>query len=140
MAEMRFREERYELIGRDLIATEPELEYIRNSDVQIAFLASDNPKKSKGKLVFGECEKVPPKYRWCIREDFTITVFEPNVEHFTEEQYKMLIFHELLHIGIELGEDKETYSIRPHDLEDFRIIIDRFGTNWGGDVPEGQTA
>lgn len=135
MAENRVREERYELIGRDLIAEEPALAYIRNSDVEIAFLASDSPKKSRDKLVFGECEKVPAKYRWRIHEDFTITVFEPNVEHFTEEQYRMLILHELLHIGIKKGANGEldSYYIRPHDLEDFKMVIDRYGTDWAGE-------
>jgi hypothetical protein len=24
----------------------------------------------------------------------------------------------------------ETYSVKPHDLENFKLIIDRFGTDW----------
>ena len=57
MAEIRVREERYELIGRDLIATEPELAYIRNSDVRIAFLASDNPKASSSSASARRCRR-----------------------------------------------------------------------------------
>ena len=49
----------------------------------------------------------------------------------TEEQIRILIFHELLHIGIEVDDDgEEHYSCVPHDLEDFKQIIDRFGTDW----------
>jgi hypothetical protein len=34
-------------------------------------------------------------------------------------------------IGIEFNADgSETYSVKPHDLEDFKLIIDRFGTDW----------
>jgi hypothetical protein len=61
----------------------------------------------------------------------TITVFEPNIVGFTEEQLRILIFHELLHIKI--GYDKnntEVYGTKPHDLEDFKEIINRFGTDW----------
>ena len=57
--------------------------------------------------------------------------FLPNVEGFTEEQKKILMHHELLHVGIQFNEDgSETYSVRPHDYEDFKEIIDRFGTEW----------
>ena len=28
------------------------------------------------------------------------------------------------------SDGSETYSILPHDLENFKIIIDRFGTDW----------
>lgn len=48
-----------------------------------------------------------------------------------QEQVKTVIFHELLHVGIEPGADgEETYSVRKHDLEDFKEIIDRYGTDW----------
>ena len=131
MAEYRTIENRYAKIAEELIRTEPALEYIRRSPADIAYLASDAEKKSKGRLVYGECEKVPAKYRWAILEDFTITIYEPNTEYFTAEQMKILLFHELLHIGIDYGEDDEPkYSVRPHDLEDFRLIADRFGPDW----------
>ena len=41
------------------------------------------------------------------------------------------MFHELLHVGIEPGpEGSEIYSVRKHDLEDFKLIIDKYGTEW----------
>ena len=129
--ENRWINEEYTDIGMDLIKTEESLEDIRNSDITIIFLSSDATKKEKGNLVQGQCEKVADKYKWGIPCDFTITVFEPNVEGMSEEQLRMLIFHELLHVGIEYNADgTETYSVRPHDLEDFKLIIDRFGTDW----------
>ena len=76
-------------------------------------------------------KKVAQKYKWSVPCDFTITVFEPNVEGFTDEQIEILLFHELLHVGITQNDDgTETYSTVPHDLEDFKLIIDRFGTEW----------
>ena len=123
--------EHYAKIANELIETEPELIDIKNSQATIIYLSSTHAKKSDGKVVCGQCEKVAEKYKWGIPCDFTITVFEPNVEKFTEEQLKILIFHELLHVGIEFnGDGSETYSIKGHDLEDFKLIIDRFGTDW----------
>lgn len=122
--------ERYSEIGRDLIETEDALVDIRNSQATIVFLASEHKKVENGKTVFAQCEKISEKYKWGIPADFTITVFEPNVEGFTEDQIRILLFHELLHVRIEFKDGEEKYSINPHDLEDFKYIIDRFGTNW----------
>ena len=123
--------EKYSEIAKELINTEDALVDVRNSQATIVYLSSEHKKKSGNKIIFGQCEKVADKYKWGIPADFTITVFEPNVEGFSEEQLRMLIFHELLHVGIEYNADgTETYSIRPHDLEDFKLIIDRFGTDW----------
>lgn len=123
--------EHYAEIARELIETEPELVDIKNSQATIIYLSSEHVKKGDGKVVYGQCEKVAEKYKWGIPCDFTITVFEPNVAKFTEEQIKILLFHELLHVGIEFNNDgSETYSIKGHDLEDFKLIIDRYGTDW----------
>jgi len=133
--EHRTMSEEYSEIAAKLIHDEILLTDIRHSDATIVYLSSDKEKKSKGKAVCGECEKIPDKYKWAIPADFTITIYEPNVVAFTEEQMKILIFHELLHVGIEYRNDgSEAYSIRPHDIEDFRTIIDRFGLDW--DLPQ----
>lgn len=121
----------YAEIGNDLIQTEDALVDIANSQATIIYLSSEHKKVASGKKVLGQCEKVADKYKWGIPCDFTITVFEPNVEGMSEEHLRMLIFHELLHVGIEYNADgTETYSVKPHDLEDFKLIIDRFGTDW----------
>lgn len=123
--------EEYAEMAAKIIEEEPLLTDIANSHATIIYLGSDNPKTAKGKTVCGECEKVQDKNKWAIPADFTITVFEPNVAGFTEDQMRVLLFHELLHVGIEFTEDgQEKYSIRPHDYEDFKIIIDRYGTDW----------
>lgn len=123
--------ERYAEIGQELIENEPALIDIKNSGATIVYLSSEHAKKDKDKLVMGQCEKVAEKYKWGIPCDFTITVFEPNIEGFSDEQIKILLFHELLHVGIGYNsENAESYYIKGHDLEDFKIIIDRFGTDW----------
>lgn len=128
--ENRFLREEYKCIGEELISTAPELEQIRGSAVNIAFLGSDYEKKSQGRTVFGECEKIPGKYRWAIDYDMAIIVYEPNVERFTEEQLRILLLHELMHVGVKEDGNEETYYIVPHDVEDFRAIIDKYGMEW----------
>lgn len=129
--ETRTINDKYTQIGYELIREEKALENIAHSMADIIFLSSDKAKTSRGKLIHAECEKISDKYKWGIPCDFTITVFEPNVERFTDQQIKILLFHELLHVGIEFNQNgKETYFIKPHDLEDFKIIIDKYGTSW----------
>ncbi len=92
--ESRVIREEYAEIAKKIIDEEDLLTDIANSQATIVYLGSDNPKKSKGKTVFGECEKVQDKNKWAIPCDFTITVFEPNCVGFTEEQMRILLFHE----------------------------------------------
>ena len=123
--------DKYRAIAENLINTMPELEYIKDSSVQITYLESDTPKKAdKDKVVLGECEKVQSKNRWAIEADFTITLYGPNLIGLSEKQMEIVLFHELLHIGIDWGEEGEVYYVRKHDLEDFKIIIDKYGTDW----------
>ena len=123
--------EEYAIIGQEVIENEPNLVDIHNGHATIIYLTSENKKMSKGKKVCAECEKVPDKYKWSIPADFTITVFLPNVEGFSEDQKRILMFHELKHVGIIFNADgSETYYVVPHDYEDFKEIIDRYGTEW----------
>lgn len=122
--------DKYTEIAQNLIETEPSLAYIRDSQVTIIYLSSEHEKKESGKVIGGQCEKIPVKYKWAIPCDFTITVFEPNVERFTEEQIRILLFHELLHVGIRMDGNEEDYYIVPHDVEDFKEILDRYGIGW----------
>ena len=122
--------EEYTHIGDELILTEEALSDIRDSQVSIMYLGSEYEKTSRGRTVYGQCEKVPEKYKWAVPCDFTITIFEPNVEHFTEEQMRILILHELMHVGIEEDGNEEKYYIRPHDVEDFEEILERYGMDW----------
>ena len=122
----------YSDIGWKLIEEMPELAYLRGADISISFLKSEHAKKTKGKIIHAQCEKVSEKYKWGIPADFTITVFEPNCMELDEEQMRILIFHELLHIGKVNG----TWSTVPHDLEDFKVIIKKYGADWN--LPKGE--
>lgn len=127
MAELRNITTKYNNMVDDIIATTPELAPIKDAGITVTFLQSDYVKKSQGKLVFGLTEKVASKNRWAIPSDFTITIYTKNIKDFTDDQVKILLEHELLHIGV----DKDgKFYVKPHDLEDFRSIIDKYGAYW----------
>ena len=91
MAENRHLNEEYAEIAQALIDSEDVLEYIRESQVSIVYLSSDLKKKDNGRLVHAQCELVADKYKWGIPADYMITVYEPNVLGFTDEQMKILL-------------------------------------------------
>ena len=139
MAETRIPSERYAAMAEELIEHEGWLTPIAHSDVRIAYLSSDAKKTSKGKTVFGQCEKVPDRYRWAIPYDFAIVIFEPNVTGFNESQLRTLMLHELMHVGVFANEDgDEVYKVVSPDVEDFCAILDRVGLDWA--VPDGGDA
>lgn len=125
--------EKFEKIGKELIENEAIFDYLKSSLVKIIYVESDKLKKSQGKVIFGECEKVNDKNKFAIDADFIIRVYKINClgYGFSEEQYKILIFHELLHAGIKYDKKgNEHYYIIPHDIEEFNLIKSKFGLNW----------
>lgn len=140
MSEHRYLDERYAKIAEDLLATEDLLAHVAASGVRIAYLCSDAKRKSKGRLVLGKCERVPARYQWAVPYDFTITVFEPNVAGLSESQLRILLTHELLHVGVEFAEDGVRYSIVGHDVEDFSSILELYGAGWARPRPNPEVA
>lgn len=131
--ETRCLNEDYARIAQEWIDSDPLFTDIANSQATIVYLSSDYEKKKpqQNKMVEGECEKVQDKNKWAIPADFTITLYEPNLIGKSDEAIRRIIFHELLHVGIEFREDgTEKYFIREHDTEDFKECIDRWGTDW----------
>lgn len=119
--------EQYANIGAELIRTVPSLRWIEESEISVGYLTSDFKKQANGKIVFGECRKVPAWAAPFIPYDFLITVYEVNCMLFTDEQIRILLQHELMHIG---QSEKGTFIVKPHDVEDFREIIDDYGLDW----------
>ena len=119
----------YTQIGMDLIRSEASLRWIETAEISVGFMSSNLAKTSKGKIVHGQCEKVPEKYKSFIPFDFLVTVYEPNVIDFSPAQIKILLHHELLHVGVN-EKAEPSYRINPHDVEEFNEIIDRYGIDW----------
>ncbi len=122
-------------LGEKLIDAMPELGIIREFDAKIGYVRSYEAKTSKGMTINAECRKVTGSYTAYLPFDFIVTFFEPNMDYMTENQQKILMLHELRHIGV--GE--KGLRIEPHSVEDFRDILHRFGIEWndyGQDVPD----
>jgi len=123
------------VLAEKIISTMPELSIIRDYDAKIGYVRSYEAKRDKGKQINADCRKVNGTYTAYLPYDFIITFYDPNVYHMSENQKKILMLHELRHIGI--GE--RGFRIENHDVEDFRDILDRFGIEWNGfdqEVPD----
>lgn len=119
-----YTKDEYTNIGKALIEDDERLQAL---GFDIFFLCSDNEKKSKHKVIFAECVKVQEMYRFFIPHDFIIVIYEPNIAGMTDEQKRILIEHELLHVG---ADDNGEPQIVPHDVEEFRKIIEKYGIDW----------
>lgn len=109
-----------------VIEARPELSIIRDFDIKVAYVRSYESKTSKGKQINAECRLVNGVYTAFLPYDFIITFYEPNMYYMTEKQQKILMLHELKHIGI--GE--RGYRIENHDIEDFKDILLEYGMDW----------
>lgn len=104
------------------------LPWIREQKISIGFCYSDlEKKKGKNIRVYADIRKVPGVYKTWLRYDFVIAFYEPNTMLMDERQLEILMEHELRHIGID---DNGGLTIEPHDIEDFRAIIDDYGLDW----------
>lgn len=103
-----------------------ELSFINEFDIKVGYVRSYERKTKDGQVIYGDCRKVNKVYGAYLPYDFVITLYEPNIGHLTDNQIKILIWHELRHIDI--GE--RGFTLRPHDIEDFYSIIDKHGTRW----------
>ena len=124
---------RFKNIGDELIENMDELIYLRASKAKIAYLVSDVAvKENKTKYKLADTELIPDKYKWGMDEDFAITVFEPNVSSLSQKQLEILIFQQLLKCGVETdpATGNEKYHIVEPDVCDFKVIINRYGTDW----------
>ncbi len=129
----------YEELGRAVIDALPELWFIRDAEIRIGFLKSWKEKKTGRRLVYGECIRPPELYQDLLGYDFFIVIYEVNAVALTLDQKKILMWHELLHVGIDDESGEPKYVINPHDREEFDSIISRAGLRWdepGADVPD----
>lgn len=120
--------EEYEQLAQEVIEKHEELHWIRNINVRIGYVSSFKDKKTQERYVYGECIKVKEIYQLYAPYDFLIVFYEPNIAHLDEEQKKILMFHELLHVGCR--DDGTEFYVVPHDIEDFSLILERYGLDW----------
>lgn len=129
----------YEELAHAVIDALPELWFIRDAEIRIGFLKSWKEKKTGRRLVYGECIRPPELYQDLLGYDFFIVIYEVNAAALTLNQKKILMWHELLHVGIDDESGEPKYVINPHEREEFDSIISRAGLKWdepGADVPD----
>ena len=122
-------------LGRRVIRDRPDLAWIQESRIRIGYALSSLDRTRDGKMVFAECHQVKPLWQAFIPYDFVIVFYEPNTMLMDDRQLEILMYHELLHVGMD---ENGSLKIQPHDIEDFRVILDEYGMDWnqveGGDV------
>lgn len=125
--EMYMRSELYRELADPIIIKK--CSHLLDAGISVDFVASQKQKKvGKEKIVLAECKKVQEFYKLYCPFDFIIVIYELNCEGLSNEQMKILIWHELEHIGI----DPETgeFYVKPHDVEEFDDIINAHGLHW----------
>ena len=130
--EQAYQSKEYAELAEQVITEHEDLHWIREAGIGIGYLSSDKEKKSKGRVTFGECVKVKDLYKAYIPHDFVIVIYEPNTQELTEEQLKILLYHELLHVDAVEVKGQLVCKTKQHDLflEEFQAVADRYGTDW----------
>lgn len=124
-----------EELGDKVLSAMPEFAFIKNNGVKIGYLKSYENKKASGKTVFAECRIIKGIYTAYLPFDFIITFYQFAISSLTENQLKILMLHELKHIGL----NYKGYYLVPHDIEDFSDILSKYGLSWSqvnSDVPD----
>lgn len=121
----------YDSLLDELLKLEERLAYISENGIAVGIVASEVAKKKSGGTfrVHADCRKVPAYWRTFVPCDFLITIYEPNCAGMDIDQLRILLMHELLHIGVREDDPLKTF-VRDHDLTDFRCIVDEYGRDW----------
>lgn len=128
------KSESLRLLGNKIIKKFPEFSFIREWNIKIGYVISQESKRGE-KTAYADCRKVPEVYRAYLPYDFIITFYDMNIGLLNENQQKLVMYHELRHIG--MGE--RGLKIIPHNIEDFSSILTKFGMDWnvpGEEIPD----
>jgi len=121
-------------LAKQILNKMPELFDIRDvvGIENIGFVRCFKNKNYGKKIKYAECRKVKSSYKAFIPYDYIITFYDYNTSLLSQNQKKLLMYHELKHID-------STGGIIPHDVEDFSDILKNFGIDWakqGATVPD----
>ena len=99
-------------------------DFIKKENLNVRLLECDERKTRNGRRTYADCSRLSEKMRAISEYDFVITFYA--CDDVSDSALKILTFHEMKHIGCQDGKLK----IIPHDVEDFKEIIDTYGTDW----------
>lgn len=115
-------------IASKVIDEHANLHHLKDDRCRIVYQYSDEEKKNRGKTVYADTEKIKDKLKAVLPYDFLITFYRPNTVNLTDDKMEKLMYHELRHVGFDPKNGK--HSVIPHDVEDFRDVIDVWGIDW----------
>lgn len=125
-----YQTEEYDEMLERLLEDKADLGKINQHGISVGIISSTSKKKRNDQLVRADCRKTAEYYKAFVPYDFLVTVYEPNCMDLTEEQMEILLYHELLHVGVEETATGIRTYMHGHDLEDFISIINQYGVNW----------
>lgn len=112
-------------LGESIIKRFPELQFIDLYNINIGYVISYENKQGQ-KIIYADCRKLNEVYKAYLPFDFIITFYYFNIHMLNENQRKILMLHELKHIQI----NERGLSVKPHDIEDFKDILEKYGNEW----------
>ena len=113
-------------LAKVVIAENADLKHLDNPSLRIVYMYCDKDKTSNGKKVYADTTKLNDKTKAVAGCDFIITFYKQICSTLDEAKMKILMYHELRHVGFKDGK----FSIVPHEVEDFKNIVERHGMNW----------
>lgn len=96
------------------------------AEARIGILIRETAPKSNGKRIFGRAKKVGPELKVLIPHDFIIWFAQDTWEELTPFQRRALVDHELCHCTV----TNDKAKMVSHDLNEFLVIIERYGFWW----------
>jgi hypothetical protein len=111
--------------------------YHRHLDrAHIVCLTKPTASKKNGRTTWATCQKVTPLIRALLetetQADYVIVIAGPVWERLTTKERRALIDHELMHAA-GYDDERETWLLDGHDVEEFAAIIERHGA-WRPDL------
>jgi hypothetical protein len=99
---------------------------------KIGFIFRDFAELQNGKRILGKASKISAKDKVYSELDFLIWLASDYwLVEANEQQRRALLDHELCHCMFD--EETGTWKLRPHDFEEFREIVKRYGL-WSPDL------
>lgn len=112
-------------------------------DVEVRYVFRSETAKSNGKPILGKARKLSGLNAYLAQpagdpdaaDFFVVEISEPAWEVLDTAQREALVDHELCHCITVHDEDTDEVrlALAPHDLEEFRVIVERHGL-WQPDV------
>lgn len=104
----------------------------RNIEVADARIRYELVYPNISKKVAGKCIPGNPRMRFYGECEYIISMSGELWDSLDENRKYILAYHELLHILVVMNDKtgEWDYKIRKHDIEDFSMLTNEFGTEW----------